>query len=70
MLDVGRRAAQGRAASPGPGGTLQFVVGDAESPPPGLGTFDVVVSRHVLCTLPRPERAIAERAALLHPLAA
>ena len=36
--------------------TIDFKIGDAESPPFACGTFDAVVSRHVLWTLPNPDR--------------
>ncbi|NOX34195.1 MAG: class I SAM-dependent methyltransferase [Deltaproteobacteria bacterium] len=36
---------------------VEFKVGDAEDPPFGHGSFDAIVSRHVLWTLPDPENA-------------
>ena len=35
-----------------------FKKGDAEDPPFGAGTFDAVVSRHLLWTLPHPDTAV------------
>jgi len=35
-----------------------FKAGDAENPPFEAGTFDVVVTRHLLWTLPHPETAV------------
>ena len=40
------------------GGGLNLHLGDAEDPPFEDGTFDVVVSRHVLWTLPSPGAAV------------
>ncbi len=50
MLSVAKR----RAAKAG------FVLGDAESLPFRDSSFDAVVCRHLLWTLPNPERAISE----------
>ncbi len=44
-----------------------FRTGDAESPPFNPGSFDAIVSRHVLWTLPNPEVAIKSWAGLLKP---
>jgi ubiquinone/menaquinone biosynthesis C-methylase UbiE len=46
---------------------VEFRVGDAEVPPFGDESFDVVVSRHLLWTLPNPEKAIAEWKRVLRP---
>jgi len=35
-----------------------FRKGDAENPPFGAGTFDIVVNRHLLWTLPHPDTAV------------
>jgi len=43
-----------------------FMAGDAESPPV-LDSFDVVVARHVIWTLQRPESAVRAWSDLLHP---
>lgn len=42
------------------GDRVEFVLGDAESLPFRDGSFDAVVCRHLLWTLPDPERAISE----------
>ncbi|HKF76440.1 MAG TPA: methyltransferase domain-containing protein [Candidatus Dormibacteraeota bacterium] len=52
MLAVARREAAAR------GLRLELATADAEDPPPALGRFDAVVSRHLLWTLPHPDRAI------------
>lgn len=45
----------------------RFLVGDAAVPPTGDQAFDVVLSRHLLWTLPDPEAALREWAARLRP---
>ncbi|CAD7767201.1 MAG: Ubiquinone/menaquinone biosynthesis C-methyltransferase UbiE [Candidatus Argoarchaeum ethanivorans] len=40
--------------------SVEFTPGDAENLPFEDGSFDAVVNRHVLWTLPNPEKAIAE----------
>jgi SAM-dependent methyltransferase len=52
MLAVARREATER------GLRLGLARGDAEQPPVALGSFDAVVSRHLLWTLPDPLRAV------------
>lgn len=44
-----------------------FKIGDAESPPFEKEAFDVIVSRHLLWTLPNPERAVDHWQNLLKP---
>lgn len=44
-----------------------FLLADAEAPPFGDASFDVVSSRHVLFTLPRPGVAIREWVRVLKP---
>jgi ubiquinone/menaquinone biosynthesis C-methylase UbiE len=44
---------------------LSFKVGDAENPPFEEGTFDAVVTRHVLWTLPHPQAAVSSWARVL-----
>lgn len=61
MLEVLRRQAKARDLE------VTTVRGDAEDPPSGLGSFDVVVSRHVLWTLLRPQQAVRAWAALVKP---
>lgn len=58
-VDVAPRmvaAAQAKAASAG--AAAQFVVGDAAAPPWAPGSFDVVMSRHVLWAMPDPGKAL------------
>ncbi|MCO5969272.1 class I SAM-dependent methyltransferase [Actinoallomurus soli] len=45
----------------------RFLVGDATSPPTGDEVFDVVLSRHLVWTLPDPEAALGEWAERLRP---
>jgi ubiquinone/menaquinone biosynthesis C-methylase UbiE len=61
MLDLARQkaAAQGLAA--------RFEAADAENLPFAAGSFDLVMSRHVLWTLPHPEAAIADWIRALRP---
>lgn len=47
--------------------TIDFAVGDAEVPEFPDAAFDVVMSRHVLWTLPHSEAAATRRAALVAP---
>lgn len=46
---------------------VTFKVGDAENPPFSPGSFDAIVSRHVLWTLPNPEKAVSAWKELLKP---
>nr|BEL01500.1 class I SAM-dependent methyltransferase [Dehalococcoides mccartyi] len=46
---------------------IQFLIGDAENPQFPDNTFDVVISRHVVWTLPNPEKAIKEWKRVLKP---
>jgi ubiquinone/menaquinone biosynthesis C-methylase UbiE len=46
---------------------VDFGLGDAEILPEADATYDVVVNRHLLWTLPNPERAIAEWIRVLKP---
>jgi SAM-dependent methyltransferase len=57
-------AAQRKA---GDGLPLRFALGDASAPPLPAGTFDVVLSRHVLWALPDPSEALARWISLLRP---
>ena len=61
MLAEARRKAAERGAS------IRFEEGDAEQLPFAPGSFDLVVSRHVLWTLPHPEAAIDEWVRVLRP---
>lgn len=61
MLAVARAEAEKRKL------TATFAVGDVESPPDGLGQFDVVVARHVFWTLLQPEAAVRAWVGVLRP---
>ena len=45
----------------------RFLVGDAANPPTGGEQFDVLLSRHLVWTLPDPEAALREWTARLRP---
>lgn len=47
--------------------TLEFVQGDGENLPFEEGSFDAVVNRYVLWTLPNPKKALAEWQRVLRP---
>lgn len=49
------------------GETADFMVGDAASPPWQSGTFDAVLTRHVLWAMPEPEAALTRWIELLAP---
>jgi ubiquinone/menaquinone biosynthesis C-methylase UbiE len=61
MLAEARRKAAERGVS------IRFEEGDAEQLPFVSGSFDLVVSRHVLWTLPHPDAAIDEWIRVLRP---
>jgi ubiquinone/menaquinone biosynthesis C-methylase UbiE len=61
MLAEARRKAAERAAA------IRFEEADAEQLPFTSGSFDLVISRHVLWTLPHPEAAIDEWIRALRP---
>ncbi len=64
MLD--RAMAKARTAADGHDGlAAEFRIGDAEHPPFKPGTFDAVVTRHVLWTLPNPQQAVNSWAGVL-----
>lgn len=46
---------------------VEFKVGDAEDPPFEHESFDAIVSRHLLWTLPNPEKAVKVWKSLLKP---
>lgn len=46
---------------------IEFRIGDAENPPFNEGKFDAVVTRHVLWTLPNPEKALKSWRNVLKP---
>jgi ubiquinone/menaquinone biosynthesis C-methylase UbiE len=61
MLAEARRKAAERGVS------IRFEEGDAEKLPFASGSFDLVISRHVLWTLPHPEGAVQEWIRVLRP---
>jgi ubiquinone/menaquinone biosynthesis C-methylase UbiE len=61
MLVEARRKAAAQRLS------VRFEEGDAEQLPFAPGSFDMVISRHVLWTLPHPEAAIDEWLRVLRP---
>ncbi|AKB78892.1 ubiquinone/menaquinone biosynthesis methyltransferase [Methanosarcina horonobensis HB-1 = JCM 15518] len=48
-------------------GSIEFRIGDAENLPFDKGKFDAVVTRHVLWTLPNPEKALESWRNVLKP---
>jgi SAM-dependent methyltransferase len=61
MIAEARRKAAERGAS------VRFEEGDAEQLPYSAGSFDLVISRHLLWTLPHPQAAIDEWIRVLRP---
>ena len=61
MLDLARGKASAQRLA------VRFEQADAENLPYPHGTFDLVISRHVLWTLPHPEAAIDEWMRVLRP---
>jgi ubiquinone/menaquinone biosynthesis C-methylase UbiE len=61
MIEEARRKAAAQPAS------VRFEEGDVEQLPFAEGSFDLVVSRHVLWTLPHPDAAIDEWIRVLRP---
>ncbi|MER5642107.1 class I SAM-dependent methyltransferase [Kitasatospora sp. NPDC002227] len=62
-----RMVAHARAKFATAGLAAGFLIGDAAAPPVGGRRFDVVLARHLLWTLPEPERALRHWAGLLRP---
>ncbi|MFJ7908043.1 class I SAM-dependent methyltransferase [Kitasatospora sp. NPDC096204] len=62
-----RMVGRARAKLVAAGLTARFLVGDAGAPPLRDGSFDVLLSRHLLWTLPEPERALRAWVRLLRP---
>ncbi|MEV6394250.1 class I SAM-dependent methyltransferase [Streptomyces sp. NPDC051907] len=58
---------QARARHTAAGLPGRFLVGDAAVPPTGEERFDVLLSRHLLWTLPHPQAALGEWVARLRP---
>ncbi len=50
-----------------PSSSVRFAVGDAADPDLPVGSFDVVLSRHVLWALPDPAAAVARWSRMLGP---
>ncbi len=61
MMDVGRKKNAARGLS------MIFQEGDAENPPFDDDSFDVVVNRHLLWTLPHPDIALASWKRVVRP---
>jgi ubiquinone/menaquinone biosynthesis C-methylase UbiE len=61
MMEQGRRKAAERGLS------MTFLSGDAEDPPFPEDHFDLVVNRHLLWTLPHPERALRSWRRIVRP---
>ncbi len=62
-----RMVGRARAKLVAAGLTARFLVGDAGAPPLGDESFDVLLSRHLVWTLPEPERALRAWVRLLRP---
>ena len=61
MLDEARRKASDRRLA------IAFQIADAEALPFSDGSFDAVFGRHILWTLPHPDRALSEWHRVLQP---
>jgi ubiquinone/menaquinone biosynthesis C-methylase UbiE len=59
--------AQARAKAAARGLAVAFERGDAEAPPFAAESFDLIVERHVIWTLPDPTRALHRWLELLRP---
>ena len=59
--------AEARKKAAAQGLAVRFEEGDAEQLPFAAGSFDLVMTRHVLWTLPHPEQAIDEWIRVLRP---
>lgn len=62
-----RMVEQARTKLRDAGLTGRFLVGDAAQPPTGAERFDVLLSRHLVWTLPDPEAALTEWVGRLRP---
>ncbi|WP_225795599.1 class I SAM-dependent methyltransferase [Streptomyces aculeolatus] len=62
-----RMVERARAKAAAAGLEARLFVGDAAVPPTGDDRFDVVLSRHLVWTLPEPEAALREWVARLRP---
>ncbi|WP_082580914.1 class I SAM-dependent methyltransferase [Phycicoccus sp. Root563] len=63
----GEMVARARAKTAPFGSAVEVVQGDAGAPPLAEGTFDVVLARHILWTLPEPLAALRSWVRLLRP---
>jgi len=61
MLDEARRKASQHTLA------IAFEIADAEALPFGDGSFDAVFGRHILWTMPHPDRALAEWHRVIKP---
>lgn len=61
MIDIARTKAAAAHA------TIRFDLGDAESPDYPDASFDLVVERHVIWTLPNPRAALTQWSRILRP---
>ncbi len=59
--------AEARRKAAGLGAAIRFEKADAEQLPYEPGSFDLVISRHLLWTLPHPEAAVADWIRVLRP---
>ena len=64
---AGEMLAQATDKATARGLPVRFMPADAEAPPFAAASFDLIVERHVLWTLPHPERALAAWHELLRP---
>ncbi len=62
-----RMVGQARAKAAAAGLRARLLVGEASAPPTGDDTFDAVLSRHLVWTLPEPEAALREWVSRLRP---
>jgi SAM-dependent methyltransferase len=67
-IDLSGEMVQRAKAKAAPfGAAVEIHQGDASNPPLQPGTFDVVLARHILWTLPNPTEALRRWVALLRP---
>lgn len=62
-----RMVEQARTKLEASGLDARFLVGDASAPPTGGARFDVLLSRHLLWTLPDPQAALIEWVSRIRP---
>ena len=61
MMSVGRKKAEDLGCD------MIFELGDAENPPFEMNSFDVIINRHLLWTLPHPDTALENWYRVLKP---